>query len=60
MIETKKLFDEMNRDYTGPALYAEPVFDYLNCWPITNENSTSANREYLASAGGFRYVRNVK
>jgi len=30
MIETKKLFDEMDRDYTGPALYAEPMFDYLN------------------------------
>ena len=30
MNEAKKLFDEMDRDYTGPALYAEPVFDYLN------------------------------
>ena len=30
MNETTKLFDVMDRDYTGPALYAEPVFDYLN------------------------------
>jgi len=27
---SEKLFDEINRDYTGPALYAEPRFDYLN------------------------------
>lgn len=25
-----KLFDEMNRDYIGPALYNEPKFNYLN------------------------------
>jgi len=30
MNETKKLFDEMDQDYTGPALYAEPMFNYLN------------------------------
>jgi len=30
MIGAKKLFDEMARDYIGPALYAEPMFDYLN------------------------------
>ena len=30
MNEAKKLFDEMDRDYTGPALYAEPIFNYLN------------------------------
>ena len=30
MIEAKKLFDEIDRDYIGPALYAEPMFDYLN------------------------------
>jgi len=30
MIRAKKLFDEMARDYTDPALYAESIFDYLN------------------------------
>ena len=30
MIEKNKLFDEMDRDYTGPAPYNEPKFDYLN------------------------------
>lgn len=30
MVGTKKLFDKINRDYTGPALYAEPMFHYLN------------------------------
>ena len=30
MIGAKKLFDKMDRDYTGPALYAEPMFNYLN------------------------------
>jgi hypothetical protein len=26
----QKLFDEMDHDYTGPALYSESGFDYLN------------------------------
>lgn len=30
MIRAKKLFNEMNRDFTGPKLYAESIFDYLN------------------------------
>lgn len=25
-----KLFNEINRDYEGPAHYVEPVFTYLN------------------------------
>jgi hypothetical protein len=30
MIGAKKLFNEMNRDFTGPKLYSESIFDYLN------------------------------
>lgn len=30
MIRSKKLFNKMNRDFTGPKLYAESIFDYLN------------------------------
>jgi hypothetical protein len=30
MAEIKKLFNEMDRNYTGPPLYAEPMFNYLN------------------------------
>lgn len=30
MIRVKKLFNKMNRDFTGPKLYAESIFDYLN------------------------------
>ncbi len=30
MVKTKKLFDETDRDYTGPAYYTEPKFNYLN------------------------------
>lgn len=30
MIRAKKLFNRMNRDFTGPKLYAESIFDYLN------------------------------
>ena len=30
MIGAKKLFNEMNRDFTGPKSYTESIFDYLN------------------------------
>jgi len=30
MVKTRKLFNEMDRDYTGPAHYTEPKFNYLN------------------------------
>lgn len=30
MIKSKKLFNKMNRDFTGPRLYSESIFDYLN------------------------------
>lgn len=30
MFEAKKLFDDIDRNHTGPALYAQPSFDYLN------------------------------
>jgi len=30
MNEAKKLFAEIDRDYTGPASYAESMFDFLN------------------------------
>jgi len=30
MIRAKKLFNEMNRDFTGPKFYAESIFNYLN------------------------------
>lgn len=30
MNEAKKLFAEIDRDYTGPALYTESMFDFFN------------------------------
>lgn len=30
MIREKKLFNEINRNFTGPKPYAESIFDYLN------------------------------